>query len=405
MKWSKYLISMVIISLLLSSCLWRKGKIPSLKEEYSYTNKKPFGGYMAYEGLGQYFHTYPTIIDKSYPLDVAWSDTLNKEKSLYFILTNSFLPYQNEKETIRSFVERGNDVFISANTFDPDFLKELNVDVDPVFWMQQFTERRGGMSDTKVEIALGKNMPDIPFEVFYYPFVSNFTREGKIKDILGKNEKGKPNFIVLFMGKGKIYLHAAPRALGNYFLLTNNNYKYLNYVLNYIDNRPDNIYWDEVYTKPRSPEKADPDFKVLQVIMEQPALKWAFYLGLFGLVTFLLSSMIRRQRVVPIQHPEANTSVDFTETVARLYYVHKDNKNIASKLITYFYENIKRKYLLTPSGTRDDFALRLSGKRNWSIEEVNELLNLIDDIKQAEVVSDEQLVELNKLLENFYKSE
>ena len=69
----------------------------------------------------------------------------------------------------------------------------------------------------------------------------------------------------------------------------------------------------------------------LRFIFSQPSLKWAWLLALFFIITFMLFNAKRRQRAIKIITPLRNTTVQFTKTVANLYYESKDHTNIIDK--------------------------------------------------------------------------
>jgi len=110
------------------------------------------------------------------------------------------------------------------------------------------------------------------------------------------------------------------------------------------------------------------------------------------------------QRVVEAAEPNNNTTVAFTETIGRLYLQKKDNRNIADKQITYLLEHIRNQYYLNTSQVNDEFIAALSRKTNASKEGMDKLFQMIHTIQQSEEISDDQLLELNSQVENFFKS-
>jgi hypothetical protein len=71
----------------------------------------------------------------------------------------------------------------------------------------------------------------------------------------------------------------------------------------------------------------------LRFILNQPALKYAWFLFLIGMVFFMIFNAKRKQRVVPIIKPLTNTTVDFTKTIGNLYFQEGDHQNIIDKKI------------------------------------------------------------------------
>lgn len=400
---------MLLLGLLaLFSCQKQRRALPSFKETYSNEDKNPFGGYLT-------FQTVRALYDD---VNIAYGNALilepeleahkdPKSHALYMIISDRLFLPERDADWLIQYVENGNDLFISANIISDNFLKKLRVKTNQS--MAYLNEKWGEMRDTRVRISFGEDLPDLPFSYYYYPFNNHF-RQGDsalVTHILGTDDHNLPNFSSIFIGKGRLYLHLAPRSLGNYFLLTGNNMNYLHHVLNYLRPDPVAVYWDEYYknidftNRRYQSQKDEDDFSTLQVIMSHPSLKWAFFLATGAFIMFLLSNMKRKQRLIPVQEKPSNSSVDFVETVGRLYFVHKNNKNIAGKLITYFYENIRTRYLLRIDHS-ESFAARLAGKKGMPPEQITELLINIRQAEESEEISDEQLLKLNRLLEKFY---
>ena len=233
---------------------------------------------------------------------------------------------------------------------------------------------------------------------------------------MGVNEKGRPDYIITFIGKGRLYLHAAPRAFSNYFLLTGNNFQYLENVLSYLRLEPKNVYWDEYYKSHSiSRQKktsggnsfGDDDkntFSPLNVIKNNPPLLWAFWIAIIALILYVLVNIKRKQRVINEVKENTNTTVTFTETVGRLYLQKKNNKNIAEKMITYFYEHIRNSYFLNTTQVNNEFMNSLSGKSGVAIEDTQKLFKSIDTINAGKNVNDIELLRLNELIQKFYKN-
>jgi hypothetical protein len=129
-----------------------------------------------------------------------------------------------------------------------------------------------------------------------------------------------------------------PVAFTNYNLLKEDRYRYTENVLSYIPKG--NIYW---YTKGQNNENISES--PLRYILSQPALKWAWYLFLIGMLIFMIFNAKRKQRIVPILLL-ANSTIDFTKTIGNLYYQEGDHTNIIDKKIIYFLEKIRTEYLI-----------------------------------------------------------
>ena len=274
-------------------------------------------------------------------------------------------------------------------------------------------EIKGKMRDTHVSMFFGDKINANRYGYYYFPFLNSINSyEEDFTRVLGVNEINQPNYAVFFLGGGRIYLHVAPRIFSNYFLLSGDNYQYFENVISYLRLNPGKIYWDEYYKNSSPSQKRNnygnnndgKDFSSLQVIRQNPPLLWAFCLTVTGMLLFVLFKVKRKQRVINEIKPNSNVTVAFTETIGRLYLQHKNNRRIADKIITYFYENIRNKYFINTTTIDDNFINSLAGKSGVAVDEVNLLFALVENMQSQENVTDEQLLSLNSKIDNFNKN-
>jgi hypothetical protein len=165
----------------------------------------------------------------------------------------------------------------------------------------------------------------------------------------------------------------------------------------------EHVYWDDYYNKVNRRRDSDSDRSSLSEIFKYPPLKAAFWLLLSMLVLYILYGGKRRQRIIREIKPNQNSSVAFTETIARLYLQKHDNKNIADKMITYFYEFIRNNYFLNTNMCNKEFITALSRKSGVSEEKTIALFHAIDHANQNAKIDDYQLLSLNEQIQQFYK--
>lgn len=412
----KYSLYLLLISLAGSSCgFYSRSKLPPLTESYRKTDKLPFGSFIAYKGFETEFPDY-WINTVNAPFDKTWADMKSDRNfaskySLYFLITKNLVLTKQEANAMMQFVKAGNDLFISADYVDPKLLEALHCSVNRQ--SEIVNEANGKMKDTYLSMYYGNDFQSQQYGYYYFPFSSFISRhDSSITRVLGVNEQNLPDYIVLFPGKGRLYLHLAPRAFSNYFLLTKDNYRYFEYVTAYLRFEPQYVYWDEYYKNVSSTRNKDNirnpnegnDFSSLSVIRQNPSLWRAFCIGVAGLLLFIFFTMKRKQRVIKTIKPDANTTAAFAETIGRLYLQQKDNKNMADKMITYFYEYLRRKYFINTSSVDEYFINSLAGKSGTSVNETNQLFEKIQKMKTQDDVSDEELIALNAGIENFKKT-
>ena len=387
--------------------------MPPLVESYRKTDMQPFGGFIAYKEFQNFFNDR-YIETVTTPFDEAWEHIKDysddKKYSLYFLVAKNLELNAAEINAFLDYVKQGNDLFISADYVDSKLLEDIGCSNERT--AEIAGELRGEMHDATVSMFFGNDFKAPSYRYFYFPFLNTLSGfDTSFARVLGVNENNAPDYVILFYGKGRIYLHVAPRIFSNYFLLTADNYKYLENVISYLRSDPKNIYWDEFY-KNTSPGRRrfgknsdDNNFSTLGVIRQHPPLLWAFWLILAGLLMYVLFNAKRKQRSIKEIRPNVNTSVTFAETVGRLYLQKKDNNHIAEKMITYFYEHIRNKYFISTAAVNNEFMNSLAGKSGVSKEKVQHLFDLISSIQSGKSVDDKTLLDLNTEIENFYKTQ
>jgi hypothetical protein len=371
----------------------------SLEETFSKADKIPFGTWVLHQQLSQLFPKSPVHIQKQ-RFTTAY-DVMEDTSSLYVCVSKNFYSGRKDCDAILNFLNDGNSMFISTENMDEHLMDTLGFALrgSGLFAQVDFQS----FTNTSVRLQPERFNSNAPYTYYYEPFTNYFTNlDSNNTRVLGYNSFGRPNFIVLFYGKGRFFLHSEPRALGNYFLLQRDNYKYLQQLFAYLPATPERVIWDDYYNKRNYPV-SDSNSSGLAVLLQYPAMASAFWLLLVLVVLYVLFEAKRRQRIVPVLPASTNTTVAFTETIGRLYLQKKNNRNIADKIIQYFFEHIRNRYYLNTSHPDENFAELLSRKSGVSKEETDKTLHIIEAVQQETYVTDHQLLILNHQTEKFYK--
>jgi hypothetical protein len=140
----------------------------------------------------------------------------------------------------------------------------------------------------------------------------------------------------------------------------------------------------------------------MRVFLSHPPLRWAFYIVIAGLLIYVFYQMKRRQRIIPIIEPVANTTVDFVTVVGQVYYEQHDNSNIAQKKVAYFLEHIRTKYLIKTNVHDADFMQTLALKSGAQISLIQALFYQVGLIQNGQKIGNDDLITLNQSIEQFY---
>ena len=374
-------------------------------------DKNPYGTYTAYENLKYLFPEAVIDVNKKSPAHYnsfaayhnyydnssSDNDSKNNHKTLYIIITPTFSPGPRELDAIMEFVGNGNHVLISAFSWGYEFNDTMHVDQysspfasdEDSLWV---TVRNPVVSD-----SMDFTYPGKPDDSYFAEYDTTYA------GVLGYNRKGQVNFIRhTYTGGGSIYMHTNPLAFSNFFLLHKKNNEFYNNVFSYFPQDIGNIQWDE-YFRYWGQGSGREQFSSFQVIMKNPPLRFAFWLVLLLFLLLYLFESKRKQRIIPKIAALRNTSLDFVKTIGRLYYQNRDNKNLATKMTAHLMDHIRSRYNIPTSVVNDNFISNLAYKSGYDLAALRNMFYHAKMIQDSPDVSDEYLMEYNKLTEDFYK--
>jgi hypothetical protein len=367
----------------------------TLKEK----DKIPYGFAAAKELSASLFPNASFFSDENVP--GYWDEiSMNSGKQAVIVVAGYFNADDTELSRLMRFVKNGNYVFVITQSFSEEaqsaFRFTYGQDGSIIF---------GGGGDS-LKVRLMK--PFFPSDSLYiYPgkkFGSWFESFDTLHTVvLGRNEDNNPNFIRFNYGEGALFIHSAPLAFSNYFILHKNNIHYFEQAMSVIPNDIDKIVWNEYYLiNRRSKDQREPNW--LSVLLRYNEFRWGFGTLLFLLLLWLLLNSRRRQRMIPAHPRPQNDSLDFVKTMGRLYYDRKDHQNLAKKMSVYFFEHVRSTYKL-PTHTLDDaFVEALNYKSGYSLEKLNGIIAFVRNIRNGERVNEQQLINFHNQLESFYQN-
>jgi len=290
-------------------------------------------------------------------------------------------------EELFYFVGHGNSAFIAAKDFPEMFEDSLNVTTGSELTMDEsilFSLANKNLNAAQYDFNMGAGSS-------YFNKIDTLSTT-----VLGYQEVGKKknvNFIKVAYRKGFFYLHTQPICFTNYHLLKDNHSDYTESVVSYLPKG--NLYW---LVKGFNGELRA--ISPMRYWLSQPALKWAWYFALIGILVFMIFNAKRRQRIVPIITPLPNTTLDFTKTIGNLYYQEGDHQNIVDKKIIYFLEKIRYEYLIDTTVLDDNFVKKLHQKSGKPIEDIEKVVRLINYQRKSYNQSiEEDLLEINNAIE------
>lgn len=381
-KQAVYIVLLIAATVLLVLFEILKPRPIDWSRSFSKYHKKPFGGFLVYACLPDLFpgRRITPVHDPVY--NAAGPESL--QNTNYLFINEAFRLNDLDARRLLELVGRGNQAFIAAEHFAGLVADTLNlevgldlVDSDSVFFVNPALQ-------PKQHYIFEKQMA-----------LAYFTRFDTSRTaVLSMDTEQRVNYIRVPFGAGTFYLSTLPLVFTNYTIAQGRNADYLFQALSFLP--VCDVLWDEYYKVGRLAATTP-----LRFVLRHPSLKWAYITALASVLLFIVFAGRRRQRVIPIQQPPRNTSLEFVETVGRLYYEHGDHKNLAEKRITYFLEDLRSRFHVQAARTEDELREIVAKKSGMPRKEVEALFAEINEVQARSRIDGRALLRLNTAIENF----
>ncbi|RXK86336.1 DUF4350 domain-containing protein [Filimonas effusa] len=369
-------------------------------------DKNPYGCNAAFQLLQERFPGTHVVRNQQEPAqweELSW-DTA-KAGQVLMIVAKFFDPSETDLNYLTSFAQKGNYVFISVLEMSDIAKKFFRVDQDPlrteqpwirlednsVTWVNRLAVK---LDSATFQPPYLYGYPGAPFSNTFFGMDSSFTYQ------IGTNAAGKANLLAMNTLDGTIFLHSAPLALSNFFILYRDNHEYFEKLMSLFPRKPTKIVWDEYFLY--GIRKEEEPKGLLSVILQYENFRWAFWLVLLVLGLYLVTAVKRKQRMIPVYRKPANDSLEFVETIGKLYYEKGDHRNLALKMTQFFLEHVRTKYKIDTHYINDDFATVLSMKSGVTKDTTGAIVDYIHKAQMGLITRDE-LMKFYYILDHFYK--
>jgi hypothetical protein len=393
-KIALYCIGAVIVFMMVAEIT--KPQALNWRDSFSAADKIPLGCYVLFNELDTFSEDDILVSEQSIYEYLKKVDSTNP-KTLVFINNRIYFDAE-ESKALMDFVDKGNSVFISSTYAYGNLLDSINIGVQ-----RQYTNLYKKESESKfTSPSLQHNNRVFKDVIENSHFISVDTLNTTILGTTTTKDENEAdqthtNFVKVAVGEndGQFILHTNPFAFTNYHLMDDKE-DYAATVLSYLPQQQ--IIWDNNYKSGRKVITSP-----LRYILQNTALKWAFYISMFGLILFVIFRGKRVQRIIPVINKLDNATVDFTKTIGELYYQHGDFTNIIEKKIQYFLEFVRTNYYLDTNQFSSSFIDKLATKSSNTKETSKALVDYLVFLKSKTNHTEQELIELNKKIEHFTK--
>ncbi|MCG3166463.1 MAG: hypothetical protein POELPBGB_02242 [Bacteroidia bacterium] len=380
-------------------------------ETYKNDRKEPYDTYVIAEMLEKYFPEKKFNVIRK-PLHESLPR--NTGNNYVFIGSGMFLDSLSELKLL-DYVHRGNNAFIAVPNIPYTIEDTLNLSTCEYY----YPTYSNSDSVARLNFYQEDFKTNQPYEFFYrnlndtlyynWTYIIDTCINPQAKPQFYANISDTlPNYMSVSFGKGYFYIHTTPLAFTNVQLLNKRSVEYAEKVFSFLPKG--DIYWDEFSKIPVEYKSEDNneggelrwEKSPLYFILSQPALKTAWYLILALVLLFILFRAKRRQRAIPVLIPNTNTSLEFAETIGRIYYLQNDHKKLASQKMKLFLEGIRNRYNIATNTIDDAFMLKLAQKSQVPQKEIERLFENYKVIENQKSINEESLIIFNQSIDNFY---
>jgi hypothetical protein len=391
------------------------------RETYDEKSRAPYGTYVINQLLQDYFSGQPLeVLKKSFGGVLPEQPT----QSNYVFIGEALFMDTASLGTLLRFVEAGNLAFISSKTIPFDLMFHLYFEeCDDYAWddYSQYEDTAALLNFSHPSLASAEGFPYQYLrkhqpESYYWSYISSgyFCELEDGLFPIGYMSDERVYFARVQYGAGFFYLHTVPLAFANLPLLEEEGLEYASRAFSHL--LPGPIYWDRYsripefmgrqrnerrhYSSNRQLSAESP----LQYILSQPPLAWAWYLLLSLGLLYMLFRAKRRQRIIPIQEPNTNTSLEFLSTIGRLYFLQNNHKQLILQQMSLWQAFVYERYALHARDMDEALLDKLAHKSEVPKEAIKKILLMYGNVERSSFVSDVTLEEFHRLLDDFYQN-
>jgi hypothetical protein len=380
-------------------------------QNYRAASDQPYGLKFLKEMLESYRPESNFIMNERKMLKKLLDSASLSGNADYVFIGQSMFLNSEDAEALVNFMRAGNDAFIASDEAPADiisrvYFKECNAELQ--YTVPEVTEslianfyhdtlRR----ETGYAYRYRYGAENYPYN-WQHITPAIFCDSTRSVIPLGSHQSVNVNFIKIPVDKGNLYLHCNPLLFTNYFLTKEDKVEYAAGVFSHLSGN--DIIWDE-YSKVPMSNKKNPYDSPLYYILQQPALKYAWWLLLITVILYVLFAAKRKQRVIPVLETKSNTSLEYINLISTLHYQNGNHLDMAKKKMKYFLYFVRSRYGISTDSINEQHIKRIAEKSRMNIEDVKIIFDQYHflESKFSENIEANRLLNLYYAIENFYQ--
>ncbi|NNE33989.1 MAG: DUF4350 domain-containing protein [Rhodothermales bacterium] len=157
--------------------------------------------------------------------------------------------------------------------------------------------------------------------------------------------------------------------------------------------------WSSNYIPGRGQTASTP----IRYLLANEALRWAWFLMIGSATLFILFRARRRQRVIPVIQPHRNATLEFVDTVGRLYFQRGNHLDLAQKKVAHFQEYVRSHLGIDGRNLDAQCIDRIAMRSGAKHETIERIASAVLQVSRANQLSSDQLMQVSKPIDEFYQ--
>lgn len=363
--------------------------VPDVKwnQQYDLNSKEPHGLWLFHNLLQDVYGKDNVKIDYFFN-----TNNYNPDSTVYLSIGRNLEFDYNESIQLEKFIRDGGEVFLIGESiyFSGNILGVTN---DSFRIITDTTKINIPDLDTSFTIINHEYSFEDTSEIYFPSFNTTYTQDSI--DTLTNYHLIEIDTISAFsylkIDSGYIYLHNLPQLFTNISSKQNYYNLHLDYVLSALNNK------QIVISKPQSEPLADKS--PLGVLLSNKNFKAAYYTFLLAALLFLIFASKRKQKPILIKEPVSNTSLEYVNTLSKLYELQEQPHKLVKRMEENFYSFVNKHFFIYKSDPQ--FTEVLSKKTKVNPELIESIIIDFKRINRELLCEDGDLEYLYNKIEKF----
>jgi hypothetical protein len=140
----------------------------------------------------------------------------------------------------------------------------------------------------------------------------------------------------------------------------------------------------------------------LKFILAHPPLKWAWYLTLVLALFYIVNSMRRKQRAIPVRVLPENQTSAYLDMIYRLFRKEGSHRDIVQSQVKLLQSFLRNKYGLNAQKLNPEFYTLAAAKLKLDKNYLEQFFKQLERSRYNSTLNDSELMKIDREITEFY---